>query len=125
MNLVETERSGNDLHLGNNVVPLTPSVQADLEQSSAKKFVVGARPEHLATVEGGTAATANVIEDLGSEAFVHATMPHQGRDETIVIRVPGETAIKRGDNINISVDGPLHIFEAESGRRLGSEEDAE
>lgn len=124
MNLVEANRSGDDLLLGENVVPLTEAVQADLRNSNAKKFVIGARPEHLATVDGGTPARANVIEDLGSEAFVHAIMPHEGREETIVIRVPGETAITRGDNINISVGGPLHIFEAESGRRLGSEDDA-
>ena len=124
MNLVETERQGNELFLGDNAVPLTPDVQADLENTSANKFVVGARPEHLSTAAGGTAAKANVIEDLGSEAFIHAIMPHQGQDKTMVVRVPGETSVTRGDNILIGVDGPLHIFEAESGRRLGSEDGA-
>ena len=122
MNLVEVERSGDELALGENAVPLTPSVEADLKSSNTKKFVVGVRPEHLTTAEGGTVARANVIEDLGSEAFIHAILPHQGREETVVIRVAGETSITRGDSINIGVNGPVHIFEAESGRRLGEEE---
>ncbi len=123
MNLVETERSGDELHLGDSAVPITESVKADLRASNSKKFVIGARPEHLTTAEGGTIGKANVIEDLGSEAFIHTILPHQGEEKTVVVRVPGETAISRGDSIPVGVSGPLHIFDAESGVRLGQADD--
>ena len=119
MNLVNVERDGDQLVLGNKNVPLPESVQSDLRDSNAKEFVIGVRPEHLETISGGAPATVTVVEELGSEAFLHAILPHQGREETIVVRVEGETSIVRGDNLELGVAGPLHIFEAESGRRLG------
>jgi len=124
MNLVETDRSGDELILGEKAVALPPSVQADLRASNAKTFVIGARPEHLGVIDGGSSAKVSVVEDLGSEAFVHTVMPHQGREETVVVRVPGETSIARGDTLQIDVNGPLHIFEKESGTRLGVADEA-
>lgn len=119
MNLVEVERTGDELHFGSTVVPMTPDIQADLRSSSENKFFVGVRPEHLARKPEGTPSEVIVVEDLGSDAFIHTTMPHQGSQETVVIRIDGETAIGRGDSLSIAIDGPVHIFEAESGRRLG------
>lgn len=124
MNLVETGRSGDELILGDNAVPLTPAVKASLAASKATRFVIGVRPEHLAVVEGGTQGKVSVVEDLGSEAFVHTVIPHEGGEQTVVVRVAGETPISRGDSIVLNVAGPLHIFEAESGVRLGSTDEA-
>ena len=123
MNLVEVLRTGDDLILGENPVPLSPSVKAALRKSNVMNFVVGVRPEHLAITEGGSPAKVMVVEDLGSEAFLHTVVAHQGGEETVVVRVPGETAIGRGDSLRIDVNGPLHIFEAETGVRLGEADD--
>ena len=120
MNLVEVDRSGDELHFGSSVVPLPADVQADLKASSATRFVVGTRPEHLSNTNGGVDSTVTVVEELGSDAFVHATIQHGGGEETIVVRIDGETAVSRGDNMPISIDGPVHIFEADSGKRLGT-----
>ena len=119
MNLIETDREGDELKLGTTTVPLTADVQADLKKSNAKRFVVGVRPEHLALDDNGSACTVSVVEELGSDAFLHAPLVNQGTEQNIVIRVAGETMISRGDNIKIGFNGPVHIFEAESGVRLG------
>jgi len=120
MNLVEVDRSGDELHFGSTVVPLPDDVQADLRSSSAKRFVIGVRPEHLVQTPDGADSSVTVVEELGSDAFIHASMPHGGDEETIVVRVDGETSIERGHNISIGIGGPVHIFEAESGVRLGA-----
>ena len=118
MNLVEVTRTGDELVLGAQPVPLTPGVKHSLNQANAMKFVIGVRPEHLGVVAGGSPAKVTVVEDLGSEAFVHAVLAHEGAEQTVVVRVPGETAISRNDTLEIGVVGPLHIFEADSGVRL-------
>ena len=119
MNLVETERVGDELHLGDKVVELGDDVTSDLRASSSSRFVVGIRPEHLALSSAGTPASATVVEELGSDAFIHTSMPHQGAETTVVIRVDGETEIRRGDNLEIDIAGPVHVFDASSGVRLG------
>ncbi len=119
MNLIETDRTGDELHFGSTVVPLSDDVQADLKASASTRFVVGVRPEHLIQTPDGAPCGATVVEELGSDAFVHASMPHNGTEATVVVRVDGETAITRGDNLTIAIGGPVHIFDAESGVRLG------
>ncbi len=120
MNLVEIDRSGDELHLGTLSVNLPEDVRADLRKSTESTFVVGARPEHMSVrADGGIAGTVTVVEELGSEAFVHTQISHQGADTTVVVRAPGETEITRGDNLSIALDGPIHVFEAQSGARLG------
>ena len=119
MNLIETDRQGDELHLGGSVVPLPDDVKADLKKSSATRFVIGVRPEHLTNLNDGINSNITVVEELGSDAFVHATIQHEGGEQTLVVRIDGETAVTRGDNMPVSIDGPVHIFEAETGVRLG------
>ena len=120
MNLVNVDRSGDDLPFGPSTIPLSDDVRADLKASSATQFVVGVRPEHLGRKADGISCGVTVVEELGSDAFVHVSMPHQGGETNVVVRVDGETEIVRGDNITIGIDGPVHIFEADSGVRLGA-----
>ncbi|MGH1487922.1 MAG: ABC transporter ATP-binding protein [Acidimicrobiales bacterium] len=120
MNLVEVERDGDQLTLGSQIVPLPDDVAADLRASSSKRFVVGVRPEHLAVDPDGSPCSVTVVEELGSEAFLHLAMAHQGGDSTVVIRVAGETSTVRGDKLAIAVAGPVHVFDAEDGSRLGT-----
>ena len=83
---------------------------------------MGVRPEHLLAVSDGEGAISGevvVVEELGSEAFVHIRMEH-GDDEAreLVVRAPGETSIARGDRVSVAFDGPTHVFGAD-GERLG------
>jgi len=119
MNLIDIDRTGDELQIGGVAIPLTDDVTADLRNTTDKSFVLGVRPEHLGLVEGGINAEVTVVEELGSEAFVHTSVPHQGKEETVVVRVQGETDIVRGDRLSIGVTGPVHVFAAQTGERLG------
>ena len=68
--------------------------------------------------DDGIAGEVSVVEELGSEAFVHVLTEHQGAPLTLVVRHEGETTIQRGDRVHVEVDGPIHVF-APSGERVG------
>jgi len=135
MNLVEVDRNANGLQIGSVDVPLEASVSSDLQGRSESSFTVGVRPEHLALHPehfdaeesgdsaqggngGGIPGEVRVVEELGSEAFVHVETQHQGQVQPIVVRVEGETATARGDRVRIGFDGPTHVF-GDGGVRLG------
>ena len=121
MNLVEITRNGDTLAMGGVDVALSDAVAQDVRDSPEQEFVLGARPEHLTLVSGGAPATVNVVEELGSEAFLHCALMHEGAENTIVVRVDGETAISRGDSVEVGIDGPIHVFVKSTGVRLGEE----
>ncbi len=117
MNLVDVARSNGDLSVGSLPVPVTHDVAHDLE-STKGDLVVGIRPEHLTVAAEGLAGKVIVVEELGSESFIHVQVDHQHEPITLVVRAPGETEIDRGDNVKIAIDGPTHVFTTD-GRRLG------
>ena len=118
MNLIDVARADGDLRIGTLPVPVSDDVTADLNGHGGD-VVVGIRPEHLRIGSEGLPGEVIVVEELGSEAFVHVQVEHQQKPTTIVVRTPGETQIDRGDHVKIDVDGPTHVFTAD-GERLGA-----
>ncbi|HZF15071.1 MAG TPA: sn-glycerol-3-phosphate ABC transporter ATP-binding protein UgpC [Steroidobacteraceae bacterium] len=83
---------------------------------------LGVRPEHLVVGAGATAtalcdAQVALVEQLGGEALIHATAAG-GASEALVLKAPGDTAVRAGATIAVAVD-PLacHLFDG-SGRSL-------
>ena len=118
MNLVEMTAGNGALSIGSLPVPVTPDVERDLA-SSGNDLVVGIRPEHLSITTEGLPGRVIVVEELGSEAFIHVEVEHQHEKQLLVARAPGETDIDRDDNVHLAVTGPTHVFTAD-GRRLGN-----
>ena len=119
MNLIDVAQQDGPLRLGNLPVPITPDVVRDLEGTGGD-LVVGIRPEHLTLAGGeGLPGTVTVVEELGSEAFVHVEVEHQQKPIALVVRTAGETEVDRGDNVHVDVSGPTHVFTA-GGTRLGA-----
>lgn len=118
MNLVDvaSDASGS-LSLGGLDVPLTEDLQAGLRSENGL-VGMGVRPEHLRLGTDGVAGQVTVVEDLGSESFVHVTIQHNNGDVVLVVRSEGQTDIGRGDTVRISFDGPVHVF-GRDGLRLG------
>jgi len=119
MNLIDCERVGGDLHIDNVVVPLADGVESSLANMSDETFTVGVRPEHLEFGQEGIAGEVVVVEELGSESFVHVHVKHQGETLTVVVRDEGETSTQRGDNVKIAVAGKTHVFGADGARVQG------
>jgi len=117
--LIDVDVSGDrGLKLGDLDVPLSPEVAAALETSGPGKYTVGVRPEHLQIGTEGTPGEVSVVEELGSESFVHVAITHQREPLNIEVRAEGETTIQRGDNVHVAFRGPAHLF-APDGERVG------
>jgi len=78
---------------------------------------VGIRPEDLSECEPQDtwfSGTADFIEDLGSDRFVHLSC----REVKLVARLPAQFEIKRGDALHLKADSRrVHLFH--ENRRLG------
>ncbi|KAA0695764.1 sn-glycerol-3-phosphate ABC transporter ATP-binding protein UgpC [Neorhizobium sp. P12A] len=77
--------------------------------------IYGIRPEHLFVGQGGVATEVTVIEPTGAETQLTANI---GTD-TLVATVRERLDIRPGDALRLSPDvSKLHLFDAESGKRL-------
>ena len=118
MNLVEVTRTDGELRFGNSIVPLPEAAALAMREQSDATFSFGVRPEHLRFVDSGISGVVSVVEELGSEAFVHARVEHDGESQLIVVRQDGTSTVGRGDNVSIEIAGPVHLFGSD-GERLG------
>ena len=78
---------------------------------------MGVRPEHIHLTPDGAPGEVVVVEDLGSEAYIHVKVVSGATDELLVVRVDGETAIERGHIVQLSTPDKVHFFDP-SGDRL-------
>jgi multiple sugar transport system ATP-binding protein len=119
MNLIDVDVNGESgLKLGDTDVPLSPVVAAALETAGPGTYTVGVRPEHLQIGTEGIPGEVSVVEELGSESFVHVNVIHQGEPLILEVRAEGQTTIQRGDNVQVAFRGPAHLF-APDGERVG------
>jgi hypothetical protein len=58
-----------------------------------------------------------VVEDLGSEVFVHLVIHHEGEDHRIVAKTAAPFAGALGDNVQIGLHGDAHLFDTSEARR--------
>ena len=87
--------------------------------AAGSSATLGVRPEHLRLVEPGQGEADLAIElteQLGGESYIYGAL--QG-DVKIVVRLPGQTAVKRGEKVGIDFSGSqaLHLF-ASDGRAV-------
>jgi ABC-type sugar transport system ATPase subunit len=82
--------------------------------------IAGIRPEvlHLASdAPGGLPLeiTAEVVEPLGSDVFVHGRLG----DQAVIARLPGHASVTAGQQVALTVDpADLHLFDKQSGERV-------
>jgi lactose/L-arabinose transport system ATP-binding protein len=76
---------------------------------------IGIRPEHLDEQDGtGLTASAEVIEHLGSTAYIHATLP----SGEVVVAEKRRTQAKPGETVNLRFDLAQARYFDRSGRRI-------
>ncbi|MEU0871408.1 ABC transporter ATP-binding protein [Nocardia brasiliensis] len=119
MNLFTLPVSGGTVSLGGHELPLPRSV-VDAAEGSVS---VGIRPEHfeLNGAGGGIEMEVDVVEELGSDAYIYGRTTSQGNaaGETIVARADWRNPPSKGTRVRLSTD-PVHtyFFSATDGRRL-------
>lgn len=126
MNLVSTPVVDGGAKFGQTTVPVAREALAD----AGSRVVVGVRPEdvELTTEGNGLPITVEVVEELGADAYIYGTAEgaeqvSSGDDDTIkpfIARVDGRRPPMKGETVYIKPqEGHLHVFDAETGRRIG------
>src|SRR5919198_1295308 len=79
---------------------------------------IGFRPETVTIGDAGPIpARVRVVEDLGSEAFVHLVADHDGEERRIVAKVDPPFTGEPGENVRLTLRGAVHLFDATEVRR--------
>jgi multiple sugar transport system ATP-binding protein len=117
MNLVELPVTEHGCQLGEVVVPLTPEQRAAL---TSDKVTLGVRPEGFDIVgEGeGLPAVVEVVEELGSDAYLHLS-PELPEKMNLVVRTEPVDVPARGSKVELRPrPRAVHLFDTASGIRL-------
>jgi sn-glycerol 3-phosphate transport system ATP-binding protein len=97
--------------------PLLPLDGSRIAQPDGVRLTVGIRPEHLAPAAQGLAGEVDLVERLGSESVVHMRLAD---GSALTVKLQGaDLAAER--LIVAPLPGQLHVFDAESGKRMGPE----
>ena len=95
--------------------PAMSLIPADGTFGVAGDFELGVRPEHVRLVPDGVAGRVRLVEELGSDAFVHLDVSGGG----LVARVPAESRPDVGAEVSVAVErAHLHAFDTKSGERI-------
>ena len=119
MNLFDLEVGADgSTHLGNFDLPLPRDAAKNL---TGKQATLGVRPEDLKLVgaDKGVPATVEVVEELGSDAFLHASVRGSNGTQLLVARVDPKNPPAKGEDISLApTTANLHWFDSATGNRL-------
>ncbi|MCJ0906592.1 ABC transporter ATP-binding protein [Rhodococcus sp. ARC_M6] len=117
MNLFTLPLVDGGVAFGDVIVPVS---RETLNGTPETEVVLGIRPEHLDVAPDGLPMEVDVVEELGSDAYVYGRTTIGGVSQQIVSRGDWRNPPEKGDRVNLRVDPEkVHIFAASDGRRLG------
>ena len=123
MNLIEGTMASDGVMIGSTVVAVTRGLQA---AAGVGPVTVGLRPEALALAgdNAGIPAVVNLVEELGSEAYVFCQIAENANHTItaapdVIVRVDPRGAPRSGEEIELHVKADsVLLFEYESGARI-------
>ena len=133
MNIGTYQVTNGAAQVGRGLVPLTREALAALKAEDKNSVVLGFRPEALdlaaPNADGAIPVEVDVVEELGSDAFVYGTVPNEfgasqdinfaAGDSQIVVRIDPRDVPKKGDTVWVTIRvGEQHTFSASTGERL-------
>jgi multiple sugar transport system ATP-binding protein len=128
MNIAEFRLHDGHAVLGSARLPLTTAALSALSAEGADRVVVGFRPEALDLAPegepGALAVDVGVVEELGSDAFLHGTLPELREDagslrDSIVARVDPNRPPAKGSRVHLRIQpGREHLFSPSTGLRI-------
>jgi multiple sugar transport system ATP-binding protein len=136
MNLGTYQVFDGQAQVGRAKVALTREAVAALKADDKNHVVLGFRPESLdrsaPNAEGAIPIHVDMVEELGSDAFVYGTIPNEfgeskevnfaSGDSQVVVRIDPRDVPKGGDSIWVTIRaGEQHVFSAATGERLNKE----
>jgi multiple sugar transport system ATP-binding protein len=109
-------RTNGSVALGGVAVPLPEDARTDGRQ----RVVIGLRPESLELAAEGVPAEVEVVEEVGADAYVFCVTELGGERTKLVARALARRVPDRGERVALQpVPGEAHVFDPESGDRLG------
>ncbi len=125
MNIRTVPLTESGANFGGLLIPLTREQIAGARADGGDgRITLGFRPEHCELVsasEGGFPMSVDLVEELGSDAFVHGSATLDGDDnrDAVVVRTDGRVIPKIGDTVYVRPrTGAQHVFHAVTGNRL-------
>jgi multiple sugar transport system ATP-binding protein len=118
MNLFTVPVTDGGVQIGDHLVPVPRDA---LTAAGGREVIFGIRPEHVEIADsGGLKLEIDVVEELGSEAFVFGRTTVGGRTENLVARVDWRNPPEKGQVVHVRVDeAHAHIFATDAaGERL-------
>jgi multiple sugar transport system ATP-binding protein len=103
--------------------PLAIPMESGLRAQATQRVTVGVRPEglQLTSQDSGISAVVEVVEELGSEAYVYAAVDIDGSSKLVIVRSAPELVPTRGERVGLDVrPGSAHFFHCDTGLRLSS-----
>jgi multiple sugar transport system ATP-binding protein len=93
--------------------------RAVVDQSDGGSVIVGIRPEHFEVSADGIKVRVDVVEDLGSDAYVYGRAVDGDNENPIVARADWRNPPAKGDVVHLNVTPDhVHFFAVGSGLRL-------
>src|SRR6266511_2491383 len=104
------------------ILPLTREQVATAAEGSNGQVTVGFRPEDcdlVTSTEGGMPIVVDLVEELGSDAYVYGHAAMDGADERFVVRTDGRREPSLGETVHVKprTDHP-HPFHAVTGLQI-------
>jgi len=127
MNLADLPLTADGATLGGVTIPLPRSAMTQLSRENATHVTLGFRPESVELVGAGEGfpMTVDVVEELGSDAYVYgrlgeATGDMKPTDTRTIVRVDPRKPPTVGEVAHLRIrENESHIFSATTGARLG------
>jgi len=118
MNLFAADVTEGGVKFGTTVVPVD---RATLGSNS--QVTIGVRPEDVVvnlSESAGLKVNVDLVEELGADGYLYGHTEVDGKRIDIVGRVDGRQHANAGDTVYITPKtGHVHVFDVESGERLG------
>jgi multiple sugar transport system ATP-binding protein len=88
------------------------------EALGRERATIGFRPEAVVIgADGPIPARIRIVEDLGSEVFVHLVIDHENEERRIVAKADPPFTGEPDENVRLTLDGAVHLFDAAEARR--------
>ena len=85
-----------------------------LAPHAVDNLIGGIRPENLSLADGGIPACVKHAEYFGADTVVACAVG----EATLLARLPGRVALPDGTPVFLATDEPIHLFDANTGRRI-------
>jgi multiple sugar transport system ATP-binding protein len=117
MNLVTLPVTSDGVKIGESTLQLEREQVTKISDAGLSEVTIGIRPETLEIADTGVDVVVDLVEDLGSEAYVYT---HAGSGVELVARCNPRTAPRLADTVKLrkSADGVVHLFHPQTGERI-------